>query len=147
MTTDEFLSWATTRGVKLLPKIQMGEIASANLTIQHQRIAMMPISLMNFYQNIAGGAYLGNAYIFGIADSKESGQTTYEIPGIISVNRELSGLQAVTGRTIFGRNDLFWFGFDAFGKFYMLNNINLKPVRQYDDLYRAMTDCLAIGKI
>ena len=66
---------------------------------------------------------------------------------LLKINDDISVLGKTVGKTIFGRNDLFWFAFDAFGTFYMLDNLNLTPLRRYDDPYRAMTDCLISGKI
>ena len=66
---------------------------------------------------------------------------------ILKVNDDIAPLGKTVGKTIFGRNDLFWFAFDAFGTFYMLDNLTLTPLRRYDDAYRAITDCLISGKI
>ena len=59
----------------------------------------------------------------------------------------LSNIATIRGKTVFGRNDLFWFAFDAFGTCYMLDNLNLRVLKKYDDPYRAMLDCLIVGKI
>jgi hypothetical protein len=48
---------------------------------------------------------------------------------------------------VFGRNDLFWFAFDAFGTCFMLDNTALRPLRKYDDPWRALTDCMIVGKM
>ena len=75
----------------------------------------------------------------------ENGPRT-PVPSILEINRDISGVPGTVGKTIFGRNDLFWFAFDAFGTCYMLDNLSLRVLRKYDDSYRAMTDCLIAGK-
>ena len=73
--------------------------------------------------------------------------TRFPIPSIVEINLDMAGNDVLRGKTIFGRNDLFWFAFDAFGTFYMLDNLNLRILRKYDDPYRAMSDCLIAGKV
>jgi hypothetical protein len=57
------------------------------------------------------------------------------------------GNKNLFGKTVFGRNDLFWFAFDAMGNCFMLDNLTLSQLRKYDNPYRAMLDCLIVGKI
>jgi hypothetical protein len=59
----------------------------------------------------------------------------------------MSGNKNLFGKTVFGRNDLFWFAFDTMGTCYMLDNLTLSILRKYDDPHRAIIDCLVVGKI
>ena len=78
---------------------------------------------------------------------KREGANIYHIPSILQVNHDAATLPVGRGRTIFGRNSMFWFAFDAFGNCFMLNNVTLAPMRQYENIFKAMSDCLAVGKI
>jgi hypothetical protein len=98
---------------------------------------------MDLYKT-ANGINLGDAYIFGATDTAPAPKV--EIPSIVKTNRELSHLEQLRGRTIFGRNDLFWFAFDAFGRCVMFDTATMVIARTYDDPMRALTDCLIIGK-
>lgn len=144
MTRDEFLSAMQSRGARFAPPVESGRIALTNTQLQNIRAAMLPMFIMELYGK-TGGIILGNGYIFG-PDEIPNGLRT-PVPSIYSVNFDISNIPAAHGKTIFGRNDLFWFGFDSFGTCYMLDNLTLKPLRKYDDPYRAMTDCLIAGKL
>lgn len=147
MTKEEFLSWTKSSSATMLQTASSSEIAQTQNALQQMHSAIIPISLTDFYKNIAGGILLGDAQIFGLAEIKREKTGTYYIPSILQVNRDFSGFSNMRGKTIFGRNGLFWFAFDAFGKCFMLSNITLAPMRQYDDIFKAMSDCLALGKI
>lgn len=123
------------------------EIAQTQNALQQMQAAIIPIILTDFYKNTAGGILLGDAQIFGMNEVKRDKTGIYYIPSVLQVNRDFSGFAHMRGKTIFGRNSLFWFAFDAFGKCFMLNNMTLAPMRQYDDIFKAMSDCLAVGKI
>ena len=144
MTCSEFLSTIRSRGGVLLPAASVADITLTNTSLQQRRRAMLPKFLTELYQ-VCGGINLGSGYIFGpnemIRDSR------YPIPSILQINDQLTNLPQTLGYTILGRNDLFWFSFDAFGQCYMLDNLTLKPIRRYDDPYRALSDCLIAGKI
>ena len=144
MTCSEFLSTIRSRGGVLLPAASVADITLTNTSLQQRRRAMLPKFLTELYQ-VCGGINLGSGYIFGpnemIRDSR------YPIPSILQINDQLTNLPQTLGYTILGRNDLFWFSFDAFGQCYMRDNLTLKPIRRYDDPYRALSDCLIAGKI
>lgn len=144
MTRDEFLSAMKSRGARFAPPVESGRIAVTNTQLQNMRAAMLPMFIMELYTK-TGGITLGSGHIFG-PDEVPNGIRT-PIPSIYDINYEISNLAVSHGKTIFGRNDLFWFGFDSFGTCYMLDNLTLKPLRKYDDPYRAMTDCLIAGKL
>jgi len=144
MTRDEFLSFAKSRSMTIAPACPMRDIATTNALLQGMRAAMIPAALQEFYAT-AGGIINGGGYIFG--PGQISRGNTHPVPSIFEINRDMMHLQAMQGKAIFARNDLFFFAFDAFGVFYMLDNLTLRPLRKYDDMYRAMTDCLAAGKI
>ena len=143
MTHDEFLSVIKSRGAFIAPPATAAQIAHTNSVLQHIRAAILPMFMTNFFM-ATGGISLDSGYIFG-PNEFENGPRT-PVPDIVSINRDISGLPNTVGKTIFGRNDLFWFAFDAFGTCYMLDNLTLRPLRKYDDPYRAITDCLIAGK-
>lgn len=143
MTKDEFLSLMQSRGAKTYPGVGQREIILANSGLQTMRRAMLPRALLDLYAT-AGAINLGTGYIFGPSEIDRS--TINPIPSITKINGEITNIDAIHGKTVVGRNDLFWFAFDAFGIFYMLDNLTLKVLRKYDDPYRAMTDCLIAGK-
>lgn len=144
MTQHEFLKAMSERGAKFAPPAPPGQINIANLNLQKLRAAMLPTFMINLYQSCSG-IKLNNGYIFGPLEVKYGNQ--YPVPNIIRINQEISNLPLMRGRTLFGRNDLFWFAFDSFGNCTMLDNLELKVLRKYDDPYRAMLDCLIGGKI
>lgn len=147
MTKEEFLSWIKSSGAVMLPTSTNNEIAQTQNGLQQMKAAIIPITLTDFYKNTAGGILLGDAQIFGLSEIKRDKTGIYYIPSILQVNRDFSGFSHMRGKTIFGRNGLFWFAFDAFGTCFMLNNITLTPMRQYEDIFKAISDCLAVGKI
>lgn len=144
MTRDEFFSSVRARGMEIIPARPPRDTAMANTLLQGMRAAMIPVQMQDFFSH-AGGIVNGSGYIFGPTETQRA--TSFPIPSIIDINRDMSHIQAMHGKTIFGRNDLFFFAFDAFGVFYMLDNLTLRPLRKYDDMYHAMTDCLAAGKL
>ncbi len=144
MTRDEFLSSMRARGAFMAPIAAARDIATANTLLQSMRAAMLPAAMIELY-GATGGISRGAGYIFGPTEIKRG--ALFPIPGIIDINREMMHIAPLRGKTIFARNDLFFFAFDAFGTFFMLDNLNLRPLRKYNDAYHAMTDCLAAGKI
>ncbi len=144
MTQNEFLDAIKKRGATLSPACSAAGITLANSALQNMRAAMLPMFLINMY-GVCGGINLGNGYIFGPAEVARG--TTYPIPSIIEFNRDMAGIAALRGKTVFGRNDFFWFTFDSFGACYMQDNVMLSELRKYDNPYQAMTDCLLGGKI
>ena len=144
MTCSEFLSEMKSRGATIFAPAHQGQIQLLNGALQQRRYAMLPNILGELY-TMAGAICLDTGYIFGPNEIMR--ERTYPIPSMLKVNDDISPMGKIPGKTIFGRNDLFWFAFDAFGTFYMLDNLNLAPLRRYDDPYRAMTDCLISGKI
>ena len=143
MTTTEFLSSLKSRGATIYPPATKRDIELANNALQSRRCAMLPAVLIELYR-FAAAINLGNGYIFAPIEIPRDSR--FPIPSITDINITLTNLPALRGKTVFGRNDLFWFAFDAFGTFYMLDNLNLRVLRKYDDPYRAMFDCLIAGK-
>lgn len=144
MNTAEFITTMKSRGAVIFTPAQQNQILLLNGALQQRRYAMLPNALCELYEH-AGAICMDTGYIFGPNEIMR--EKTYPIPSILKINDDISVLGKTVGKTIFGRNDLFWFAFDAFGTFYMLDNLNLTPLRRYDDPYRAMTDCLISGKI
>ncbi|MBQ8686375.1 MAG: hypothetical protein IJ517_01285 [Alphaproteobacteria bacterium] len=143
MTCSEFISFIKSRGATLAPPATPNKITLTNTSLQQRRRAMLPAFISELYTQ-TGGINLGNGYIFG-PDKIPQG-LHFPVPSILQINDELTNIPQTIGKTIFGRNDLFWFCFDAFGVCYMLDNLTLKPLRRYDDPYRALSDCLIAGK-
>ena len=143
MNTNEFLSLMKSRGATIFPASTARDVTLATNALQSRRCAMLPSVLIDLYK-YTSAINLGNGYIFGPTECARG--TRFPIPGIVDINMEVAGNDALRGKTIFGINDLFWFAFDAFGSFYMLDNLTLRILRKYDDPYRAMSDCLIAGK-
>ena len=143
MTRDEFLSAIKSRGAFIAPPATPQQITLTNTALQHMREAILPMFMTEFFA-ATGGISLDSGYIFG-PNEYDNGPRT-PVPDIINLNRDIRNLPNTAGKTIFGRNDLFWFAFDTFGTCYMLDNLSLRVLRKYDNPYRAMTDCLIAGK-
>ena len=144
MTTDEFLSYIKSRGAHLADAVSPNQIAMTNTALQQRRRAMLPQYMTELYTK-TGGIILGNGYIFGPNEIPQG--LRFPVPTITKINEDVSNIPQTIGNTIFGRNDLFWFAFDAFGVCYMLDNLTLAPLRKYDEPLRALIDCLIAGKI
>lgn len=144
MTTNEFLSLIKSRGAKVAPVGNPGKINTTNTILKDLQAAMLPSFLIDLYYN-SFGITLGSACIFGPTEIERG--IKYPLPSIVDINKEVTGNKNLFGKTVFGRNDLFWFATDAFGTCFMLDNLNLSVLRKYDDPYRAMIDCLIVGKI
>ena len=144
MTTDEFLSYMKSRGAHLADAVSPNQIAMTNTALQQRRRAMLPQYMTELYTK-TGGIILGNGYIFGPNEIPQG--LRFPVPTITKINEDVSNIPQTIGKTIFGRNDLFWFAFDAFGVCYMLDNLTLAPLRKYDESHRALIDCLIAGKI
>ena len=146
MTTPEFLSLMKSRGATITAPTESASqaVKVANITLQEIRAAMLPSFLIELYYSTFG-ITLGSACIFGPIEIDRG--IKYPVPSIIQINKEIAGHKNLFGKTVFGRNDLFWFATDALGKCYMLDNLTLATLRTYDDPFKAMNDCLIVGKI
>lgn len=145
MTTTEFLSLIKSRGATVFPvSSATTNLTVVNTNLQNIRAAMLQPFVIDLYKNCSGIA-LGSACIFGTHEIKRG--IKYPIPSIEKVNHDFMGNKNLIAKTIFGRNDLFWFAFDVNGTCFMLDNLTLSVLRKYDDPHRAMLDCLIIGKI
>ena len=133
-----------TKGAKIIAPGNRNDIGIVNTNLQQNHSAMLPKFLTDLYQ-YSFGLNLTSAYIFGPIEIDRG--TKYPIPSILDINKEFSGNPKLFGKTIFGRNDLFLFATDGLGNCFMLDNLTLSVLRKYDDPYRAMMDCLIIGKI
>lgn len=143
MTVNEFISAITQRGAQTTAPATEQQITLLNAALRQNRFAMLPRAMIDLYA-ITGSLNLDTGYIFGPIEIMRNG--VFPIPDILTINNDIAPLGKTSGMTIFGRNDLFWFAFNAFGQFFMLDNLTLKPLRKYDDPYRAMIDCLIAGK-
>ena len=143
MNANEFISTIKSRGATLYAPVDARDIELTNANLGAQRRAVAPAVMREFW-TMAGGANMGSGYIFGPREIDRG--TNYPVPSIIKVNNDISNISEIAGKTVFGRNDLFWFAFDAFGTFYMLDNLALRVLRKYEDGWRAMSDCLMGGR-
>lgn len=144
MNQNDFLSSMKSKGAFIWGPSNARAIEYANSTLQQNKCAMLPNFIISLYMQTAG-INMGSGYIFGPTELPNG--INFPIPSIIEINNKLRGIQAMQNKTLFGRNDLFWFAFDAFGTCYMLNNTNGTILRKYDDPYRALYDCLTGGKL
>lgn len=143
MTQEEFLSGIKKQGATFAPATNNQEISLSNMSLQQMCAAMLPAFLIKIYEK-TGGINLGNGYIFG--PSEYTIGSNFPVPSITEINKSVIKHARMRGKTVFGRNDLFWFAVDSFGTCYMLDNLSLNPLRKYDDPYKALTDCLMAGK-
>jgi len=144
MNKNEFLSLIKSRGATIYGTGDLTTIKTTNTNLQSMRSAMLPAFLQDFYTT-SFGITLGSACIFGPMEIKRGNK--YPLPSITKINHDMIGNKNLFGKTVFGRNDLFWFAFDSFGNCFMLDNLTLSVLRKYEDPYRAMLDCLIVGKI
>lgn len=144
MNKQEFLSLIKSRGARCFKAKDLTSINMANTYLQDMRCAMLPAFLQDFY-GTCFGITLGPACIFGPVEIDRG--TKYPLPSIMQINHDMTANKNLFGKTIFGMNDLFWFAFDTNGQCMMLDNLTLSTLRKYDDPYRAMIDCLIVGKI
>ena len=144
MNCNEFISQIKSHGAQFAPPATPQQITLTNSALQHIRAAILPTFITELYLQ-CGAINLGTGYIFGPSEIARG--TKYPIPNILQINQDLTAITKLRGKTVFGRNDLFWFAFDAFGKCFMLDNTTLNTLRQYDNPYNAMIDCLMAGKI
>ena len=144
MTIENFISLIKSKGATVIPPCDTNAINTANTYLKDIGASMLPSFLIELYYNCSG-ITLGSACIFGPVEIQRG--IKYPLPSIMDINKEIKGNKNLIGKTVFGRNDLFWFATDAFGNCFMLDNLNLSVLRKYEDSYRAMTDCLIVGKI
>ncbi len=144
MNQTEFLNTIKTKGALIWGPSNVRAIEYANSSLQQKKCAMLPNFIINLYTQ-TGGINLGSGYVFGPTELPNG--INFPIPSIIQVNDEIRNIPSMRNKTLFARNDLFWFAFDAFGTCYMLNNLNGEILRKYDDPYRALYDCLMGGKL
>jgi hypothetical protein len=143
MTQQELFKILSERGAFLAPPAPTGQINLVNINLQNLRIATLPVFMLNIYKQ-CGGMNLGSGYIFGPSEFKIGNK--HPVPNILEINRELTNIKELRGKTVFGRNDLFWFTFDSLGNCAMMDNTGLNILRKYDDPHRAIFECLIGGK-
>lgn len=144
MTLQELISVLKNRGASFAPACSIGQINLVNINLQRIHAATLSTPMANLYQT-CGGIWMGSGYIFGPQENTYNNK--HPIPDIFNINRDLTNLPNMRGKTLFGRNDLFWFVFDAFGNCAMVDNLNLNVLRKYTDPYQAVYECLVGGKI
>ena len=143
MTQAEFFQEIQKYDSLITPASPVGKITIININLQKIRAAMLPEFMINLYKE-CNCIKLGTGYIFGVSEFSRNNK--HPVPNIFEVNDELTNLPKMRGKTVFGRNDLFWFVFDSFGRCFMMDTLELNVLREYTDPYRAMLDCLLGGK-
>lgn len=144
MTQNDLIKILSERGAFFANAVNVGQINRVNINLQGLHAATIPTFMNKLYQQ-CGGINLGSGYMFGPSEFTVGNK--HPVPNIFELNRELTNIPALHVKTIFGRNDLFWFAFDSFGKCEMLDNIGLNSLRKYEDPYRAIFECIIGGKI
>ena len=144
MTTTEFLSFVKSRGAHIFSATPAKDLSVVNANLQNMRAAILAPFIIDLYHKCSG-ITLGSACIFGPSEIERD--IKYPLPSIEKINNDMMGNKNLFGKTVFGRNDLFWFAFDTTGTCFMLDNLTLSVLRKYDDPYRAMIDCIIVGKV
>lgn len=144
MNISEFLTTIKSKGAFIWGPSNTRAIEYANSSLQQKKCAMLPNFIISLYTQTAG-INLGSGYVFGPTELPNG--INFPIPSIVQINDEIRNIPALKNKTLFARNDLFWFAFDSFGKCYMLSNTSGSILREYDDGYRALYDCLMGGKL
>jgi hypothetical protein len=142
---DEMIKHLGESGAVFFPKPSERAIELANAALQQMKAAVLPQSAIEFY-SVLGGAVLGDACVFPVEDADRP-ERNYTIPGIVKINRDLAGFSALRGKTIWGRNQIYWFSADVAGRMYMHDVLTLSVLRKYDDMTAAIADCLLVGKL
>lgn len=145
MNLNEFLSQLKQTPAFIAKPFDENRVQITNSGLQNIGAAILPLFMLEFYK-ACGGTVMGGAYIFG-PDEIQNISLKHPIPSIFDINNQFAHLKNMRGKTIFARNDLFFFAFDAFGRVFMLDNLTLNPMREYPESYRAMYDCIIIGKL
>ncbi|MDR3208590.1 MAG: hypothetical protein LBT45_01955 [Rickettsiales bacterium] len=142
---DEKIKYLSESGALFLPGGSRRALELANAALQNMRAAVLPGVLSDFYL-AHGGAVLGDACIFPLEDTDRPNRN-YVIPGVVKINRDLSHIAALRGKTAWGRNQLYLFSCDIGRILYMHDVLTLQILRKYNDFGAALADCLLVGKI
>ena len=126
MTRDEFLSSMKSNGATFAPASPDNLLSLTTSALQNLRAAMLPEFIIQLYK-VVGGIVLGDGYIFGPSENKTMHK--YPVPTIVQINTEIAHIESMRGKTVLGRNALFWFAFDASGTCHMLDKLTLCPKR------------------
>jgi len=145
MTESQFLSFLNQNDAFVGNASDERAIKLVNSGLQNISAAILPQFMINFYKKF-GAIVLSGAYIFGPEELKNP-KLSYPVPGIFDINNDIANLKQMRGKTLFGRNDLFLFAFNAFGQFFMLDNLTMSVLREYTDPWQAISDCTTIGKL
>jgi len=142
---DEKINYLKESGAVFLTPAPFRALELANAAFQRMRASVLPKSAADFYLGY-GGAILGDACVFPVEDTFRSGRNCI-IPGIVKVNRGLSTVPQLRGKTVWGRNQIYIFSCDVMGSVYMHDALTLAVLRKYGDFGAALADCLLVGKV
>jgi hypothetical protein len=132
-------------GAVFLPPPSARALELANAALQQMKASVLPAAAAGFYK-AHGGALLGDACVFP-ADDADRPDRRYVFPSLVGINRDLTGLSGLRGKTVWGRNQFYWFSADVAGKILMHDILTLSVLRDYADFGAAITDCLLVGKL
>lgn len=144
MTINELLSLLRENGATVSPPMAVRAVELMQLSLQQSKMAILPTTMIELY-GACGALQIGDSYIYGPSEIARG--NAYPIPSITDINRDLTNIPTLRGKTVVGRNALFWFATDAFGFGYMLDDLGLNVLRKYDNTYQMIKDCMAVGKI
>jgi hypothetical protein len=142
---NEKIDYLKSAGALFFPRSHARAVELANAAFQQMKASILPESLTDFYY-LHSGAVLGDACVFPIEDADRP-DGNYVMPSIVKINRDLAGFSTLRGKTIWGRNQLYWFSADVAGILYMHDVLTLMVLRKYNDVAAAIADCLLVGKI
>ncbi|MCL2629175.1 MAG: hypothetical protein FWD33_00545 [Alphaproteobacteria bacterium] len=142
MNFDELKSELVKYGAKAA-RPAPDELVRTQAALQGMGKLMMPAGLVEFFQNF-GAVVLGDAEIFAPMPAAIGKMRTRTI---IEVNGDMSASTPIGGKTVFGRNQLFWLVVGDDFKFHLLDLYTMRPAKAYDDVNLAVRDCLLVGAL
>ena len=142
---EEKIEYLKKAGAVFFPSAGARALNLANAAFQQMKASVLPTAMGAFYAAY-GGAVLGDACVFPIEDTDRPNRN-YVMPGIVKVNRDMIDFPALRGKTIWGRNQFYWFSADVAGAICMHDVLTLTVLRKYGDLGAAIADCLLAGRV
>ncbi|MDR1071656.1 MAG: hypothetical protein LBL21_03380 [Rickettsiales bacterium] len=143
---EEKIKYLSGAGAAFFPGASPRAVELANAAFQNMKASVLPAGAFADFYMARGGAVLGDSYVFPPEDLARPNRG-YVIPGIVKINRDLSHVAVLRGKTVWGRNQLYLFSCDVGGAMYMHDVLTLQVLRKYNDFGAALTDCLLVGKI
>jgi len=142
---EEKIEYLKRAGAVFFPPGAARALNLANAAFQQMKASVLPTAMGTFYASY-GGAVLGDACVFPIEDMDRPNRN-YVMPGIVKVNRDMIDFKALRRKTIWGRNQFYWFSADFVGAICMHDVLTLTVLRKYGDIGSALADCLLAGRV